>query len=97
MSYLSRRKRRCGSRAPNTQLHDITSELFENIWDFFPGSFLISQIVSDRAVCARDFLAEAYMASKEKAGELAGATVHNTLQVRTEEYGILASLLILLL
>lgn len=40
-----------------------------------------SQIVSDNAVLARDFLAEAYVASKEKAVEMAGATVHNTLQV----------------
>ena len=40
-----------------------------------------SQVVSDHAVFARDFLAGAYMASKDKAGEVAGATVHKSLQV----------------
>lgn len=40
----------------------------------------LPQIVSDNAVFARDFLAGAYMASKDKAGEVAGATVHKTLQ-----------------
>lgn len=40
----------------------------------------VPQVVSDNAVFARDFLAGAYMASKDKAGEVAGATVHKTLQ-----------------
>lgn len=46
------------------------------VWSFF------SQIVSDNAVFARDFLAGAYVASKDRAGEVAGATVHKSLQVR---------------
>lgn len=41
------------------------------------------QVVSDNAVFARDFLAGAYVASKDRAGEVAGATVHKSLQVRS--------------
>lgn len=43
-----------------------------------------SQVVSDSAVFARDFLAGAYIASKDRAGEVAGATVHKSLQVGVE-------------
>lgn len=43
-----------------------------------------SQVVSDSAVFARDFLAGAYMTSKDRAGEVAGATVHKSLQVGVE-------------
>lgn len=48
----------------------------------FRFPFSLSQIVSDNAVFARDFLAGAYVASKDRAGEVAGATVHKSLQVR---------------
>eukprot|EP00903_Cladosiphon_okamuranus_P007816 g7562.t1 len=51
----------------------ILSTLQRKFWDS-------NKIVSDNAVFARDFLAGVYVASKDKAGEVAGATVHKSLQ-----------------